>query len=287
MLIQNDNKIQVKISENIPELIRGDSIHLSQVLMNLISNACKFTENGKITVIAKAHPIIGSSTEIKFTIKDTGMGIAKEMHESIFDEFSQINTQNYNNSGSGLGLPIVKKLLALSNSDIYLESELGKGSSFTFSLSFDIIKNTIYKEIPKSLDSKILKNKRILIVEDNKINQIVTKKILEKNGIICHIAENGNEAITMVKENHYDLVLMDINMPLKNGIEASTEIRKFNTTIPIIALTAVEIEELRNNIYMSGMNDIIVKPYDITKFITSIIKNITLEKEDKSHLKAI
>lgn len=287
MLIQNDNKIQIKISENIPELIRGDSIHLSQVLMNLISNACKFTENGKITVIAKAHPIIGSSTEIKFTIKDTGMGIAKEMHESIFDEFSQINTQSYNNSGSGLGLPIVKKLLALSNSDIYLESELGKGSSFTFSLSFDIIKNTIYKEIPKSLDSKILKNKRILIVEDNKINQIVTKKILEKNGIICHIAENGNEAITMVKENHYDLVLMDINMPLKNGIEASTEIRKFNTTIPIIALTAVEIEELRNNIYMSGMNDIIVKPYDITKFITSIIKNITLEKEDKSHLKAI
>ncbi len=286
--IQNNNKLFIEISDEIPELIRGNSIHLSQVLLNLISNACKFTEDGNVTIKAETKSINSSSTTIKFTIEDTGLGIAKEMQKSIFDEFSQVDSNSYNNSGSGLGLPIVKKLLAKSNTKLHLKSELGKGSSFTFELSFDIIKNTVDKTVPAPLDSKILENKKILIVEDNRINQIVTQKILEKNEIICSIAENGEEAIHKIKQNSYDLILMDINMPIKNGIEASKEIRKFNKTIPIIALTAVEIEEMKNNIYMSGMNDIIVKPYDITKFITCIIKNISLKNpENKSHLKAI
>ncbi len=276
MRIQNDNKLYIEISENIPELIQGNSVRLSQILMNLISNACKFTENGIVTIKAETQSLNNSKATIKFTINDTGLGIACDLKESIFDEFSQINAHSYNNSGSGLGLPIVKKLLALSNSDIKLESELGTGSSFSFILDFDIIENSANINTPVELDSKTLINKNILIVEDNRINQIVTKKILEKKGVICSIAENGNEAITMVNENNYDLILMDINMPIKNGIEASKEIRKFNKTIPIIALTAVEIEEMKNNIYKSGMNDIIVKPYDITKFIKSIIKNITL-----------
>ena len=287
MRIQNNNKLIVEISENIPELIQGNSVRLSQILMNLLSNACKFTENGIVTITAKTISNKGSESSIKFTIKDTGIGIANEMQGSIFDEFSQVNAHSYNNSGAGLGLPIVKKLLALSNSDIKLESKLGKGSSFTFTLPFNVVDKAQNSSLPKKVDSEILINKKILIVEDNRINQIVTQKILEKKGILCSIAENGNEAITMVKENNYNLVLMDINMPIKNGIEASIEIRKFNKTLPIIALTAVEIEEMKNNIYASGMNDIIVKPYDITKFITCIIKNISLKAEDKSHLKAI
>ena len=287
MRIQNENKLFVEISEDIPELIQGNSVRLSQILMNLISNACKFTEYGVVTIKAETQSISDSKTVIKFTINDTGLGIASDLKESIFDEFSQINAHSYNNSGSGLGLPIVKKLLALSNSDIKLESELGIGSSFIFTLSFNIIEKVKNSISAIKLDSKILIHKKILIVEDNRINQIVTKKILEKNDIICTIAENGEEAIRLVKTNNYNLVLMDINMPVKNGIEATIEIRKFNKTLPIIALTAVEIEEMKNNIYESGMNDIIVKPYDITKFIASIIKNISLKTEDKSHLKAI
>jgi len=287
MRIQNENKLFVEISEDIPELIQGNSVRLSQILMNLISNACKFTENGVVTIKAETQSLSDSKTVIKFTVNDTGLGIASDLKESIFDEFSQINAHSYNNSGSGLGLPIVKKLLALSNSDIKLESELGIGSSFIFTLSFNIIEKVKNSISAIKLDSKILIHKKILIVEDNRINQIVTKKILEKNDIICTIAENGEEAIRLVKTNNYNLVLMDINMPVKNGIEATIEIRKFNKTLPIIALTAVEIEEMKNNIYESGMNDIIVKPYDITKFIASIIKNISLKTEDKSHLKAI
>ena len=127
------------------------------------------------------------------------------------------------------------------------------------------------------MDTSKLSQKSILIVEDNHINQLVTKKILEKEGVYCEIAENGEEAISMVKANSYDLVLMDINMPIKNGIEASQGIRTFNTTIPIIALTAVEVEEIRYRIFECGMNDIIVKPYDVAKFRQTIAKNLLAE----------
>ena len=125
------------------------------------------------------------------------------------------------------------------------------------------------------MDTMTLSGKKILIVEDNRINQMVTKKILQKSNAICSIAENGEEAVRMAKESGYDLILMDINMPKKNGMEAAREIRTFNTHIPILALTAVEVEEMRHQIYESGMNDIIVKPYDITKFTQTILKNIS------------
>ena len=285
MRIQNDNKIHIDISENIPELISGNSVHLSQVLMNLISNACKFTENGDVYIRAETINDGETNSEIRFTIKDTGLGIPEKMKQSIFEEFSQVNTLNYDNQGSGLGLPIVKKLLAQLNSDIELESELGKGSTFTFTLTFGVIEKAKHENLPKKLDSDLLIGKRILIVEDNRINQIVTQKILEKNEIICSIAENGEEAVNMTRTNSFDLILMDINMPIKNGIEAANEIREFNKSIPIIALTAVEVEEMKNNIYQSGMNDIVVKPYDITKFISCIIKNIS--ENINSHIKAI
>jgi CheY-like chemotaxis protein len=145
---------------------------------------------------------------------------------------------------------------------------------FSFSLTFDLTEQIeLKKEIPR-MDSKNLWGKKILIVEDNRINQMVTKKILEKSNTICSIAENGDEAIKMAKAAEYDLILMDVNMPRKNGIEATKEIRQFNTDIPIIALTAVEVEEMRQQIYESGMNDIIVKPYDINKFTQTLLKNL-------------
>ncbi len=271
---QNNNVVTVNVDKNIPPLIRGNSVRLSQILMNLIGNACKFTENGTITITAIKEGIKGNNASIKFTIADTGIGISLDKQETIFEEFSQGNSLNYNYQGTGLGLPIVKRLLELSNSKIYLESELGKGSSFWFTLSFEIIKDIKEDTSVGILDVTVLENKRILIVEDNKINQMVTKKILEKNHVICNLAENGQQAVDKVKNNHYDLVLMDINMPIKNGMEATKEIRTFNKSIPIIALTAVEIDELRHKIFDSGMNDVIVKPYDMKLFIQTIIKNL-------------
>ena len=288
MRIQNNNSMHMDISNKIPQLIKGNSIRISQILMNLIGNACKFTEDGDIYIIAEESYKDNDIITIRFSIKDNGIGIAKEQQQIIFEEFSQLESNNYSYEGTGLGLPIVKKLLAASNSHIELVSEVGKGSIFSFELEFDLVEHMINPVEPVKLDAEVLIGKKILIVEDNRINQIVTKKILEKNGIRCKVVENGEKAIKIVKEKKFDLILMDINMPVKNGIEASKEIRVFNSTIPIIALTAVEIEELRNNIYLSGMNDIIVKPYDVTKFIETIIKNISSPLlTDKTTLEAI
>jgi len=293
MRIQNKNRIHIHISEGIPKFILGNSVRLSQVLMNLIGNACKFTEDGDIYIIAETVASTRSNTTIKFYIKDTGIGIPKNKLTCIFDEFSQADTIDYKYQGTGLGLPIVKKLLALSNSKIDVESESGKGSLFSFSLTFDVTAKIEKKKDIAIIDTQHIWGKKILIVEDNRINQMVTKKILQKSHAICSVAENGEEAVKMVREEDFDLVLMDINMPKKNGMEATSEIRQFNSDIPIIALTAVEVEEMRQQIYESGMNDIIVKPYDINNFTQTLLKNLPqseVSERDKhrpSHLKAV
>ncbi len=289
MRIQNANTFYINIDEDVPKLIRGNSVRLSQILMNLIGNACKFTEHGEIYVNVSLREISSNQATISFSIKDTGIGIAEGKQASIFEEFSQGNNINYNYQGSGLGLPIVRKLLELSNSEIHVESKLGEGSVFSFDLTYDILNKAYKKETVQTLDTKNLKNKRILIVEDNRINQTVTLKILEREGVICEIAENGEIAIEMEKKSNYDLILMDINMPVMNGLEATRGIRERNKSIPILALTAVEVEEMRFSIYDSGMNDIIVKPYDIGKFTQTILKHIngTNSPGDMSQLQAI
>lgn len=288
MRIQHQNELEIHIEDAIPQLLKGSSVRLSQVLMNLIGNACKFTENGTIQVLANITNANDETLLITFTVKDTGSGIAKSKLESIFDEFSQIESSNRDFQGTGLGLPIVKKLLEQANSSIIVKSQLGKGSTFSFNLLFDVLQQDAEAETIAIIDTSRLAEKSILIVEDNRINQMVTKKILEKEGVHCEIAENGAEAITMVRAGEFDLVLMDINMPIKNGIDASQEIRKFNTTLPIIALTAVEVDEIRYRIFECGMNDIIVKPYDVAKFRQTIAKNLLAETiQNKAKLKVI
>jgi signal transduction histidine kinase/ActR/RegA family two-component response regulator len=285
MRLQNNNRIHIIVSEDVPKLLKGNSIRLSQILMNLVGNACKFTENGTIYIKAVPTSINQKITSINFSVQDTGLGIAKEKFSTIFDEFSQLKSINYSYQGTGLGLPIVKKLLALSDSEIEVQSELGRGSTFSFTLSYEVSLETKQQEEIVVLDVNSLTNKRILIAEDNRINQTVTKKILEKNGVICTIAENGLEAVNCMDREPYDLILMDLNMPVKNGFDATKEIRVLDPVIPIIALTAVEIEEVRNEIYEAGMNDIIVKPYDVNKFIQIILKNLN-EKGDPLLIKS-
>lgn len=271
---QNNNNIHIDLDPDVPAFIRGDSVRLSQVLMNLIGNACKFTENGEIHIIVGVKNFYDVYTTLAFTIKDNGRGIAAENNETIFEEFSQSGSPSYKYQGTGLGLPIVKKLLSLSNSEITLVSDLGKGAAFSFDLTFEVVKEATQIKQSIVLNPESLNGKKILVVEDNRINQIVTKKILEKYLVDCMLASNGKEAVDKIKKHTFDLVLMDINMPVKNGLVATREVRKFNKTLPIIALTAVEIEELRQEIFNCGMNDIIVKPYDSSKFIEIILKTL-------------
>jgi len=277
MRLQNKNNFKVVIADQVPEYLQGNASRLSQILMNLIGNAVKFTENGSVEVKVSFQEETNGQITLLFEVTDTGIGISPEKHDVIFEEFSQVDSINYEYQGTGLGLPIVKKLLDLSGSKINLESELGKGSTFSFQLTFKKAK-IIESKKSAIVDIQMLNKKRILVAEDNRINQIVTQKIIEQNGMSCVLTENGEEVVLKIQDMPFDLILMDLNMPVKDGFTASKEIRKFNKDIPIVALTAVEIEEMRNEIFNSGMNDIIVKPYDINKFLKTILKNLK-EKE--------
>lgn len=281
--LQNRNNIHLDIDKKIPTGLIGDSVRLSQILMNLVGNAMKFTERGNINILAKLVKSREKTVRILFEVKDSGMGIPASKQAIIFEEFSQLKSTNYNYQGTGLGLPIVRKLLLLFNSTIRLESEEGVGSSFYFEIDFEkdqtalIEEDLVSKKEHDSLTEVSAQGKHVLVVDDNRINQVVTRKILEQKGFICDISDNGMEAIAKVKKNQYDLVLMDVNMPGITGLEATEKIREFDRSIPIIALTAVEIEEIRSAIMESGMNDIIVKPYDTTTFYQVIFRNIPSE----------
>ncbi|MGV6829595.1 MAG: response regulator, partial [Flavobacteriales bacterium] len=268
-----NNKLSFEYDESIPPKIIGDSLKLSQILMNLIGNSIKFTKNGEISVRAKKLKQTNNEVRIRIEIEDDGVGISKKKQKSIFETFSQGSLQiNRKFGGSGLGLSIVKNLLEIMNSKIYLESEIGKGSKFWFDINFDITqtKDEDSTSNENSKDLSDLENKNILVVEDNKINQMITKKILEKNKIKCMVADNGTVAIEMVKKIKFDLVLMDIHMPGISGIVATQRIRTFNTNLPIIALTAVTIDENLDEFYNAGFNDIIPKPFKTEEFFEKI-----------------
>ncbi|WP_408914514.1 hybrid sensor histidine kinase/response regulator [Christiangramia sp. SM2212] len=278
---EKNTKIHFDFDKNIPKKLVGDPLKISQILINLLGNSIKFTEDGDIWISVKQTKQKEKTVSLLFEIKDNGEGIGKEKQKAIFENFTQGSTQiNRKFGGTGLGLSIVKNLLSLLNSEIELESELGEGSKFTFELDFEApeaeIKNTV-ADTPVNvketeLTNDIMIDKRILVVEDNKINQMITRKILEKNKVICDVADNGSIAIEKVKNNEFDLILMDIHMPGITGIEATIEIRKFDPEIPIIALTAVTLDDNLDEFYLNGFNDIIPKPYKTEEFFHKINK---------------
>jgi signal transduction histidine kinase/ActR/RegA family two-component response regulator len=277
------NTLRVEYDDTIPESLSSDPLKLSQVLINLIGNSIKFTQNGEVVVRVRKIDQHNNSIKLNFEIQDNGVGISTEKQKTIFETFSQGSLQiNRKFGGTGLGLSIVKNLLELMNSKIHLESKLGEGSKFWFDLDIAVSQElaTNTKNKKKKIDHEYLVAKKILVVEDNKINQMITKKILEKNKINCQVADNGTDAIQLVKDTVFDLVLMDIHMPGISGIEATQKIRDFNKDIPIIALTAVTIDENLDEFYRVGFNEIIPKPFKPEDFFEKIFNTLKLvEKE--------
>ena len=273
-----------KYDPNIPEFLVGDPMRLRQIILNLLSNAVKFTTEGKITIIVQLLKEDAEKVTIEFTVSDTGIGIPKDQLENIFDNFGQANYETPRlYGGTGLGLAIVKKLVELQGGSITLNSKVGKGSSFSFVLSFEKTHAKTEMETASgvhlihkgSIEEGKVKNIKVLVVEDMALNQLLIKIVLEDLGFELDIADNGKIAIEKLQNNFYDIILMDLQMPEMNGFEATTYIRnEMNSQIPIIALTAdVTTMDIEKCIKF-GMNDYISKPIDEKILYNKIIKYI-------------
>ncbi|WP_345741629.1 hybrid sensor histidine kinase/response regulator [Ulvibacterium marinum] len=281
---ENNTKIILEYDESIPGHLMSDPLKLSQIFMNLVGNALKFTKGGEVKVIAQLMKKVEDDVTLYFEVKDNGIGISQEQQKVIFEGFEQGSIQiNREYGGTGLGLTIVKSLLGLFDSKIQLQSDLGEGSSFFFELklkSKDSVVDDISFEITqKDYDFKGL---HLLIVEDNKINQVITKKMLTKKDITSDIASNGMEAVELARKNPYDAILMDIHMPGISGEEATIEIRKFDSHTPIIALTAISLDDSLESFYAAGCNDVVTKPFKPEVFYQKIGENIFSKKEVKN-----
>ncbi len=264
----------------LPDEVIGDPIRLNQILSNLLSNALKFTHQGSINVTVRELKRINNQSKIEFVVSDTGIGIPKDKHLVIFDSFTQASPDTTRHfGGTGLGLAICKKLIELQGGTIAVESEPGKGSTFRFVISFGVSEKgsqAMAAELPETFSG--LEGKKILVAEDNKINFYVANKFLIGWGIIVTHAENGQLALDILQKENFDLVLMDLQMPIMDGIEATRIIRKSENpkirNIPIVALTAAIMSESHDKIDDLNINDYVLKPFKPHDLFERIRKHI-------------
>lgn len=281
--IQEKNLMLTKVYDtHIPEVLVGDPVRLHQIILNLVSNAVKFTSSGEITMSVRLLFEDSERVDIEFAIMDTGIGIAQNKLAHIFDDFQQATSGTSRlYGGTGLGLAIVKQLVESQDGTICVKSEPGKGSTFSFILSFlKTNEEALLDNELLELDSKI-KNIKVLVVEDIALNQLLMKTLLDDFGFERDIAGNGKIAIEKLRTKTYDIILMDLQMPEMNGFEAAIYIRnEMNSNIPIIALTAdvttVDLEKCTQ----AGMNDYIAKPVD-ERVLYSKIVNLVKKPETK------
>lgn len=263
--IQEKNlKLIKEYDKRIPEVLLGDTTRLHQILINLVSNAAKFTPKGEITIKIRLLSENEKKVTIEFSISDTGIGIAEEELELIFNNFQQATSSTSRlYGGTGLGLAIVKQLVEAQGGTVSVKSKLGEGTTFNFVLDFEKTNEEAKSDFEYiELDDEI-KNIKVLVVEDIPLNQLLMKTLLDDFGFERDIASNGKIAIERLQTKSYDIILMDLQMPEMNGFEATTYIRKtLNSKIPIIALTADVTTADLEKCKAVGMNDYIAKPVD-------------------------
>jgi PAS domain S-box-containing protein len=276
--IQEKNLQLIKIFDhNIPAVLVGDAARLDQIILNLLSNAVKFTNKGKITVRADLLSADEKTTTLQFSVSDTGIGIAEERIEHVFENFQQASSDTSRlYGGTGLGLAIAKQLVQSQGGTISVKSILGEGSTFSFILTFEKTTEVAKQELDDWKTDIELKNINVLVVEDMALNQLLMTTLMEEFEFKSEIAENGKIAIEMLTQNTYDIILMDLQMPEMNGFEATDYIRtKLQSQIPIIALTADVTTVDLGKCMQVGMNDYISKPVDEKVLYTKIVKLLT------------
>lgn len=277
--VEKNITLSTRIDKQVPDKLVGDPTRLSQILLNLVGNAIKFTEKGDVKIEVKLIEETETSVKLLFSVVDTGIGISKDKLSTIFQGFTQASnetTRKY--GGTGLGLTIVKQLIELQGGDIFVKSEIAVGSEFAFNLQFEkadksVVETEHYN--PKEDEIISVKGLNILLVEDNLLNQVLAKKVLTDWHWNVEIAENGLIALEKVKQTDFDVILMDIQLPEMDGYEATRNIRKMENTVksnvPIIAMTAHAMSGEAEKCIAIGMDEYISKPFDTTVLHNKII----------------
>lgn len=270
-------ELSANIGENVPDLLIGDPHRLNQILINLVNNAIKFTEEGNVRIEITPLSKSTHNAELLFKVIDTGIGIPEEKQQNLFKEFSQTDESTERKyGGTGLGLAICKNLVHLMGGEIGVESQPDKGSEFWFRLNFSY--NPESQNIEENTEGIIPENTKILYAEDNPVNQRITQAILQKMGISCDVAADGKKAFEMHKSNLYDLILMDMQMPELDGIGTTLKIREYEKNkgidkpVFIVAVTANNFSEDKQKCFHAGMNEFITKPFKMAQ-LRKIIEN--------------
>lgn len=281
----NDKGIELSysFSSNIPQFVIGDPNRLKQVLNNLISNAIKFTSEGEVNISMKKILSEGKNIELKFAVSDTGIGIAEDEKKMLFKTFSQVDgsiTRKF--GGTGLGLVISKQLTEIMGGKMWVESEKGKGSTFYFTVKLNTGTSNIVSTAPIMDAKKVDHPVHILLAEDDEVNQIVISRMLKEKGYTFDLAGNGLEALELHKQKEYDIILMDIQMPLMDGLEAARHIRERETDkhTPIIALTAYALQGDRERFLNLGMDEYLPKPIQMNELFYLINKMTSANKTE-------
>jgi len=267
-------ELNVQNADCVAGVLLGDHFRLKQIFMNLLTNAVKFTQKGSVTVTCQSHGLVNEKLHVSVAVKDTGRGMEASFLKILFEKFTQEDesiARSY--SGTGLGMSISKHLIELMGGTIRVESQKNVGTTFHLDFYFDQGQEAdLLIEEEVSMDILILKNKHILLVEDNETNQLVAQTVLQQNGLQVTAASNGLDALSHIKRIDFDLILMDMQMPVMDGLQATQIIRKNNQTIPIIALTANALEGERNKCMMAGMNDFLTKPFEENSLLFMLCK---------------
>jgi len=266
--------VEVKIDKHIPSILNGDSIRLKQILVNIIGNAVKFTQSGYITVSLLEEAMDGNLIKVKFSIKDTGIGIPKDKQGLLFERFKQLDsTYTKQFQGTGLGLAISKNLVELMGGEIWLESEEKLGTTFYFTINFQVVEAMSSDNSQMWTNHKVQDNfnKTVLLVEDDETNQRISEIILKKKQLNVLIAKNGKVAIELYDKFPIDLIIMDINMPVMDGYTATLLLREKESLsgkhTPIIAMTAYALPDDKSKFILVGMDDYISKPVNFSDLI--------------------
>ncbi len=283
LIRENQNDISIRLDENIPERVVGDRTRLNQILFNLVGNANKYTQNGLIELdVSPLTNLQSDKNRLLFIVSDNGQGIPEDNLDKVFEIFTQgSDTSFYTRDieGAGLGLPLVKRLVDLMDGSMSISSKVGEGTSVYVSLPFEIPEFLQYDA--KELQSDTLENKamdlRVLLVEDDETAQLHIRTLLEKQGCRIIVVGNGEKALSVLDNEEFDCILMDIKMPVLDGVEATKQIRSLNANyknIPIIALTAYAMSGDREKFMDAGMDDYIAKPVDQDELIQVLEENV-------------